>query len=130
LAPVIVRDLMKACRELVEGGQTIVLVEQNLAATLALAHRAYIINNGHVVHEAPVDELKANPDVLRRHLGVRIRPPESAFRASRRRHGIGLSARVASFDTKQTDGARELSNRAKKNCQIRSNTRIKKEKIE
>jgi branched-chain amino acid transport system ATP-binding protein len=70
LAPVIVRDLMTACRKLVEGGQTIVLVEQNLAATLALAHRAYIINNGHIVHEAPVDELKANPDVLRRHLGV------------------------------------------------------------
>jgi branched-chain amino acid transport system ATP-binding protein len=70
LAPVIVRDLMTACRKLVEGGQTLVLVEQNLAATLALAHRAYIINNGHIVHEAPVDELKANPDVLRRHLGV------------------------------------------------------------
>jgi branched-chain amino acid transport system ATP-binding protein len=70
LAPVIVRDLMAACRKLVAGGQTIVLVEQNLAATLALAHRAYIINNGHIVHEAPVDELKANPDVLRRHLGV------------------------------------------------------------
>ena len=37
LAPVIVRDLMKACRELAAAGQTIVLVEQNLAATLALA---------------------------------------------------------------------------------------------
>jgi branched-chain amino acid transport system ATP-binding protein len=70
LAPVIVRDLMAACRKLVEGGQTMVLVEQNLAATLALAHRAYIINNGHIVHEARVDELKENPDVLRRHLGV------------------------------------------------------------
>src|SRR5665213_1340677 len=51
LAPVIVRDLMAACRKLAEAGQTIVLVEQNLAATLALAHRAYIINNGHIVHE-------------------------------------------------------------------------------
>ncbi len=37
LAPVIVRDLVKACRELAAAGQTIVLVEQNLAATLALA---------------------------------------------------------------------------------------------
>ena len=70
LAPVIVCDLMAACRKLVEAGQTMVLVEQNLAATLALAHRAYIINNGHLVHEGPVDELKGNPDVLRRHLGV------------------------------------------------------------
>ena len=53
LAPVIVRDLMKACRDLADAGQTIVLVEQNLAATLSLAQRIYIINNGHIVHEGP-----------------------------------------------------------------------------
>ena len=70
LAPVIVRDLMDACRNLAAAGQTIVLVEQNLAATLALAQRAYIINNGHIVHEAPTAEIKAQPDVLQRHLGV------------------------------------------------------------
>jgi branched-chain amino acid transport system ATP-binding protein len=70
LAPVIVRDLMEACRKLVEAGQTIVLVEQNLAATLALAQRAYIINNGHVVHEGPTAEIKADPDLLQRYLGV------------------------------------------------------------
>jgi branched-chain amino acid transport system ATP-binding protein len=70
LAPVIVRDLMEACRKLVEAGQTIVLVEQNLAATLALATRAYIINNGHIVHEGPTSEIKANPKVLERYLGV------------------------------------------------------------
>jgi energy-coupling factor transporter ATP-binding protein EcfA2 len=46
LAPVIVHDLVKACRELAAAGQTIVLVEQNLAATLALAQRVYVINNG------------------------------------------------------------------------------------
>jgi branched-chain amino acid transport system ATP-binding protein len=70
LAPVIVRDLMSACRRLVEAGQTIILVEQNLAATLALAQRAYIINNGHIVHEGPAGEIKADPDVLQRYLGV------------------------------------------------------------
>jgi branched-chain amino acid transport system ATP-binding protein len=70
LAPVIVRDLMTACRKLAAEGQTIVLVEQNLAATLALASRAYIVNNGHVVHEGPTAEIKANPEVLRRYLGV------------------------------------------------------------
>jgi len=47
-----------------------VLVEQNIAAMLALAHRAYLINNGHVVHESPVDELKAQPGILHRFLGV------------------------------------------------------------
>jgi len=70
LAPVIVHDLVKACRELAAAGQTIVLVEQNLAATLALAQRVYVINNGHVVHEGPADELKGRPELLQRWLGV------------------------------------------------------------
>ncbi len=70
LAPVIVRDLMAACRNLADAGQTIVLVEQNLAATLALAQRVYIINNGHIVHEGPAQEIKAAPAILQRYLGV------------------------------------------------------------
>lgn len=70
LAPVIVRDLMKACRELAAGGQTIVLVEQNVAAAIALAQRIYIINNGHIVQESSAAEIKASPEILHRHLGV------------------------------------------------------------
>jgi branched-chain amino acid transport system ATP-binding protein len=70
LAPVIVHNLMDACRKLIEVGQTIVLVEQNLAATLTLAERVYIINNGHIVHQGPASEIKKNPDVLRRYLGI------------------------------------------------------------
>ena len=70
LAPVIVRDLMAACRNLAAEGQTIVLVEQNLAAMLALAQRVYIINNGHIVHEGPAREIKAQPELLQRYLGV------------------------------------------------------------
>jgi branched-chain amino acid transport system ATP-binding protein len=70
LAPVIVRDLVAACRNLAEAGQTIVLVEQNLAAALTLAHRAYIINNGHIAHEGPASEIKQRPQVLQRYLGV------------------------------------------------------------
>ena len=70
LAPVIVRDLVRVCQELAAAGQTIVLVEQNLAATLALATRVYILNNGHVVHEGPALELKAQPELLQRYLAV------------------------------------------------------------
>jgi len=70
LAPVIVHDLVRVCSELADAGQTIVLVEQNLAATLTLAHRAYIINNGHIAHEGPASEIRARPKVLERYLGV------------------------------------------------------------
>ena len=70
LAPVIVRDLVAACRQLAAEGQTLVIVEQNIAATLALAQRVYVLNNGHVVHESPAAELRAKPELLQRYLGV------------------------------------------------------------
>jgi branched-chain amino acid transport system ATP-binding protein len=70
LAPLIVRDLVRICGELAASGQTILLVEQNLAATLALASRVYIINNGHVAHEGPAQEIKARPELLQRYLGI------------------------------------------------------------
>jgi len=70
LAPLIVRELMKVCRDLAAAGLTIVLVEQNLAASLALAQRVYIINNGHIVHEGPAAEIKAQPQILQRYLGL------------------------------------------------------------
>jgi len=70
LAPVIVHDLVKACSDLAASGRTIVLVEQNLAAALALAHRAYIINNGHIAHEGQAREIRARPEILQRYLGV------------------------------------------------------------
>ena len=70
LAPVIVRDLVEACRRLAAEGQTMILVEQNLPAALTLAQRAYILNNGHVVHEETTAHIKANPEILDRYLGV------------------------------------------------------------
>ena len=70
LAPVIVRDLLRACQEIAADGQTIVIVEQNIAASLALAQRAYVINKGHIVHEGPTAEIRADPSVLHRYLGV------------------------------------------------------------
>ena len=70
LAPVIVQDLLATCRKLAEAGQTIVVVEQNISAALTLAHRAYIINNGHIVENLPVADVRARPEVLHRYLGV------------------------------------------------------------
>jgi branched-chain amino acid transport system ATP-binding protein len=70
LAPVIVQDLMRVCHRLAESGLTIIVVEQNIAAALSLASRAYILNNGHVVEERTAAELKAQPEILHRYLGV------------------------------------------------------------
>ncbi len=70
LAPIIVRDLLATCRSLAETGQTILIVEQNISAALMLAHRAYIINNGHIVDALPAQTLRQRPELLQQHLGV------------------------------------------------------------
>jgi branched-chain amino acid transport system ATP-binding protein len=70
LAPIIVRDLLATCRSLAEAGQTIVVVEQNIAAAMSLADRVYIINNGHIVETKTAQALRDRPEVLHRHLGV------------------------------------------------------------
>jgi branched-chain amino acid transport system ATP-binding protein len=70
LAPIIVRDLLATCRRLAEEGQTIVVVEQNITAAMSFADRVYIINNGHIVEALTAQAVRAQPEVLHRHLGV------------------------------------------------------------
>lgn len=70
LAPIIVRDLVGACRELAGQGQTFVIVEQNVVAALSLADRCYVINNGHMVYEGTPTHLREETDVMSRYLGV------------------------------------------------------------
>jgi branched-chain amino acid transport system ATP-binding protein len=70
LAPIIVQDLIGVCRRIAKAGQTIVIVEQNVEAALGLAHRCYVLNNGHVVFDGTPDELRQDPGLMHRHLGV------------------------------------------------------------
>ncbi|GAB3674271.1 ABC transporter ATP-binding protein [Salinisphaera aquimarina] len=70
LAPVIVQNLMAVCERIAAEGQTIVVVEQNVYAALKFSHRAYILNNGHVVYEGTPDDLRDKPEILHQYLGV------------------------------------------------------------
>jgi branched-chain amino acid transport system ATP-binding protein len=70
LAPIIVRDLLATCRALADSGQTILIVEQNISAAMTLADRVYIIRTGHIVEELTAQALRAQPEILHRHLGV------------------------------------------------------------
>ena len=70
LAPIIVHNLLAICRELADAGQTIVIVEQNITAAMALADRVYIINNGHVVEQTTAQAVRERPEMLRRYLAV------------------------------------------------------------
>ena len=70
LAPLIVRDLVETTKRLAAEGRTIVVVEQNVAAALSFAGRAYILNNGHVVWEGTPHALAASPETMKTYLGV------------------------------------------------------------
>ncbi|HEX3939570.1 MAG TPA: ABC transporter ATP-binding protein [Xanthobacteraceae bacterium] len=70
LAPIIVRDLLATCRALAEGGQTILIVEQNISAVMTLADRIYVMHNGHIVDSLSAQTVHDRPDMLHRHLGV------------------------------------------------------------
>ena len=70
LAVIIVQNLLEICRELAAKGQTIVIVEQNVRAALSLAHRVYVLNNGHMVFEGTPTALQDAPGVMNRYLGV------------------------------------------------------------
>ena len=61
LAPIIVRDLLAVCERLAADGQTIVIVEQNLAAALSIASRAYILNTATWCSMAPRQISRRSP---------------------------------------------------------------------
>ena len=49
LAPALVQELFRTIRALNERGLTVLLVEQNVVASLKLANRAYVLENGRIV---------------------------------------------------------------------------------
>jgi branched-chain amino acid transport system ATP-binding protein len=69
LAPIIVQELVRLVRELHDGGQTIVLVEQNVRMALQVADHVYIIRSGVIVQEADARTLSDGDDMFRAYLG-------------------------------------------------------------
>ncbi|MEO8080883.1 MAG: ABC transporter ATP-binding protein [Caldimonas sp.] len=71
LAPSIVAEVLRIIERLNrEDGLTVLLVEQNVAASLRLAHRAYVLENGSVVLEGTGAELLDDPRVREAYLGL------------------------------------------------------------
>jgi branched-chain amino acid transport system ATP-binding protein len=70
LAPLIVQDLLRICRDLAAEGRTILIVEQNVQAALSLCQRCYILNNGHLAFSGEPEALRREPQLMHRLLGV------------------------------------------------------------
>jgi branched-chain amino acid transport system ATP-binding protein len=64
LAPLVVEDLLANVRELKAQGLTILLAEQGVAFSLALADRVYVLEKGMIKYTGPAAELRAD-DALR-----------------------------------------------------------------
>jgi branched-chain amino acid transport system ATP-binding protein len=69
VAPLLVKSIYQTIANLKREGLTILLVEQNARAALALADRGYVFETGQIVLEGTSRELSDNPEVQRAYLG-------------------------------------------------------------
>jgi branched-chain amino acid transport system ATP-binding protein len=70
LQPNLVYDVFDALLTLRKEGVTILLVEQNVNATLDITDRAYILEQGKIAMEGPSKEMKSNEHVRNAYLGI------------------------------------------------------------
>src|SRR5882672_4605332 len=70
LAPLVVQEVLHTIRRLKERGLTILLVEQNVAVSLKISQRAYVLENGRIVMSGPGAELLHNDRVRQAYLGL------------------------------------------------------------
>ena len=69
LAPKIVGELFGIIKQLREENMTVLLVEQNATAALAIADRAYVLENGRITLSGAAREMLTNPEIKRMYLG-------------------------------------------------------------
>ena len=68
LSPLLVSEIFEIIRRLNENGTTILLVEQNAALALKLAHRAAVMETGRIVLSGTGEELSRSPEVQKAYL--------------------------------------------------------------
>jgi branched-chain amino acid transport system ATP-binding protein len=73
VAPLVVKEMYKAVVDLKNRGLTILLVEQNARAALAVADRGYIIETGRIVLHGTARQLHDSAEVQRAYLGKEYR---------------------------------------------------------
>jgi len=69
LAPILVEEIFEIIKEINAQGTSILLVEQNAAMALSVAHRGYVLETGEIVLEGSARELLENPQVRAAYLG-------------------------------------------------------------
>jgi branched-chain amino acid transport system ATP-binding protein len=70
LAPILVQEIFNVVRRIREEGTTVLIVEQNVRQTLALADRAYVLETGKVGMQGAGKDLLNDPHVKAAYLGL------------------------------------------------------------
>jgi len=70
LAPLLVREIFEVIRLINEQGTSILLVEQNARVALDVVDYGYVMENGRVVLDGPVEQLRENEDIKEFYLGL------------------------------------------------------------
>jgi branched-chain amino acid transport system ATP-binding protein len=70
LSPILVSDIFRVIQEVHDAGVTVLLVEQNVFKSLAIADRAYVLENGRIVLEGKGKDLLNDAHVKEAYLGV------------------------------------------------------------
>ncbi|HWL20205.1 MAG TPA: ABC transporter ATP-binding protein [Bradyrhizobium sp.] len=70
IMPVLVDEMFELFRAMKAQGTTVLLVEQNVELALDIADRAYVLDQGAVVHQATAQELLADEDIKERYCSV------------------------------------------------------------
>jgi branched-chain amino acid transport system ATP-binding protein len=70
LSPILVRNIFNVIKQIKEEGTTVLIVEQNVKQTLAIADRAYVLENGMIVLQGTGQSLLNNEHVRTAYLGI------------------------------------------------------------
>jgi branched-chain amino acid transport system ATP-binding protein len=70
LAPILVQEVFHMVKRVNQEGVTVLLVEQNVKQTLAMCHRAYVLENGRIVLEGEGKALMDDDHVKEAYLGI------------------------------------------------------------
>lgn len=70
LSPLLVEQMFTLIKQINESGLAVILVEQNIIQSLAIANRAYVIAEGTVAMSGPAADLRENSDLKRSYLGL------------------------------------------------------------
>jgi branched-chain amino acid transport system ATP-binding protein len=70
LAPIVKADLFERIESIARTGITILLVEQDVAVTFAMARRNYILSHGRLVNEGTSEELLQDEGIRKSYLGL------------------------------------------------------------